>query len=185
MRTVRIGLIGAGFALLLLAAGCTPGAGSPTGASPTNTTTVGQTTAPASAPVPSPTAAHTPAGATPAAPTLPAAGPPPVDIAIITAFTATSVSWTDGKIVPAETNNTVIEPLSGAAHKHSAPLSPNIRYYTFDGPNGVTLDEYGAGAVPCDRQTEASLVLDHTLAAPRLTFDNQGRILTMAAHFHP
>jgi hypothetical protein len=39
--------------------------------------------------------------------------------------------------------------------------------------------------MPCDRQTEASMVSDNQELSPRLTFDSQGRVLTMAARFHP
>jgi hypothetical protein len=108
-----------------------------------------------------PTVAGPPAATTPPVPTQASVVTPPVAIAIISAYTARAVSWTDGKLVAAQANNVTVEALAGAAHQHSAALSPNIRYYKFQGPDGLLLDDNGNGTVPCDRQTEASLVIDN------------------------
>jgi len=184
MKNVRSGLAGIGLVVLLLSAGCSaaqsPSAGGPASAS-------SGATAPAPVSSPNQPQPPTPTKAAPAttAPTQVAVAPPPVAIAIITAFTADSVSWTDGKLVPAQANNVQVEALTGAAHEHSAPLSPNIRYYTFQGPDGLALDDFGNGTVLCNRQDEALLVRNNIELSPRLTFDTQGRVATMAARFHP
>ena len=192
MKTFRYGLIGvaiaSGLALMIVGVGCGPGS-TPTGApasatrgagdvlptTRTSATTVGaDPTTAATEPAPATTE---PAAATPE-PTVGSA-PPPVDVAIISALSADSVSWTDGKLVPAPANNVMVQALTGAAHQHTAPLSPNIRYYTFQGTDGLALDDHGNGTVLCDRQAEAALVLADQELSPRLTFDSQGRVLTM------
>ncbi len=188
---MRIGPVVLAAGLLLLGAGCAPASTTTAGGPSVASTPTEPPPAPASASAPAVPTATEPAVPQPATtgPTTPAppaaAPPPPVPIAIITSFTANSVSWTDGKLVPAQYNDSEVDALTGAGHQHTAPLSPNIRYYTFQGPDGVALDDNANGTVPCSRQDEAALVLNDVNLSPRLTFDSQGRVLTMAARFHP
>ncbi len=182
MKTVRSGLAGLGLVVLALAAGCGPAnVPSSTGAQPPATTGAAAEQNPAP---PATTAQVKPTWSATITPG-PATSLAPVAIAIISEFTANSVSWTDGKLVPAQTNNVRVEALTGAAHEHSAPLSPGIRYFTFQGANGLQVDGNGNGTVPCSRQDEALLVINNVELSPRLTFDSQGRVDTMAARFHP
>lgn len=110
----------------------------------------------------------------------------PVPYAAITALTAGSVSWIDAKLVPAQVNNVKIELLEGAAHKHSAPLSPDVRFFLPMDAEGVFHnDSHGNGTVPCDRAAFAEYTIGNDEVAPRLTFDAQGRVATMAARYHP
>jgi hypothetical protein len=176
LRYPRIGLALVAFAVLMFGAGC----GEDQRPAATPSSPPAGTAGPAPGPI-------EPAAQTPPTTTRPPqAAPAPVDIAVITALTADSVSWVDGKRVPAETNNVMIVRLSGAAHVHSAPLSPDAKFFLpMDGKGNFGLGDNGAGTIPCTREAMADYVVGNDLVAPRLTFDVHGRVATMAARYHP
>jgi hypothetical protein len=115
----------------------------------------------------------------------PRTAPPAVNVAVIIELTPDSVTWVDGKKVPAPTKNWTIVRLSGAAHQHTAPLSPDIAYFVPQGPDGLALGQDALGTVPSDRGAMSAWVVGNDLAAARLMFDAQGRVQTMAARWHP
>jgi hypothetical protein len=132
--------------------------------------------------MPSPTG-----GSAPSPTSRPAeAAPATVRFAIVSALDGDSVTWTDGKAVPAQANNVSIVPMAGAAHQHTAPLSPQAEFFLPTDPNGVlSVDEHGYATYACTRQQMADYVVGMSMNAPELRFDSQGRIVTMLATYHP
>ena len=173
MTIVRTSLAIIPLAAILLSAGCATTQPAAQGTQPSASA---GTTGPSGSPVASPVASpQTPAGIL-----------PPVPYAAITALTAESVSWVDAKLVPATVNNVKIERLEGAAHKHSAPLSPDVKFFLPQNSQGTfQLDPDGAGTAPVDRAAFTEFAVGQDIVAPRLTFDAQGRVATLAAHYHP
>jgi hypothetical protein len=109
-----------------------------------------------------------------------------VDAGIVTALTATSVSWTDGEVVKADAGpGYTIRELTGAAHRHTAALAPGVKLYLpFDAEGIVHLDKDNLGTVECTVPAKFKRhVLDNTMTAPRITFDGSGKVVTMAARY--
>jgi hypothetical protein len=105
---------------------------------------------------------------------------------VITALTATSVSWTDAEVVPADAGpGYTIRKLTGANRQHTAPLATDVKLLLpFDADGVVRLDKDKLGTVPCtDRDQFEQQVLDNTLTAPRITFDRDGKVTAMAARY--
>lgn len=109
-----------------------------------------------------------------------------VDAGIIDALTATSVTWTDGEVVPADSGpGYTIRRLSGASHQHTAPLATGVKLYLpFDGEGVVHLDKDKLGTVECTLPAKfKEHVLDNTMTAPRISFDTTGNVVKMAARY--
>jgi hypothetical protein len=109
-----------------------------------------------------------------------------VDVAIITAMSADTVTWVDGEIVPAATNNQTIKRLPGPEHMHTAPIAGNATFFVALDHNGTpSVDNAGLGTAPVDRAEFAKQVVGNDLSAPKIVFDDQGRVMTMSARYHP
>jgi hypothetical protein len=118
-----------------------------------------------------------PPGVTPSMPSRPAAAmPPPVEAAVITRVSEDTVWWVDAEAVPDGAGTTTIVQLSGAAHGHSAPISPDVQVFLpFDSQGQPSVDGQGIGTAP-GRRLEIVVHDGGTQTAPRLTFDDQGRV---------
>ncbi|MFE9747717.1 hypothetical protein ACFYOT_22665 [Saccharothrix saharensis] len=173
-------------------------------ASPASTTTTPTTTTPNTPPSTTTTTTTTPPAVTTTvpktttvvpttvltttiAPAAPAPPSPPVEVALIKAMDAGSITWVPARIVRAESNNTRAE--ATATQARTTPIAPGATFRTPLGctPNaadGLRLDGDGLGLVPCTRHdfTNGSFHLPY---APRLTFDGQGRITEVADRYHP
>jgi hypothetical protein len=109
-----------------------------------------------------------------------------VDAGIIDALTATSVTWTDGEVVKADTGpGYTIRRLTGARHEHTAPLVTDVKLYLpFDAEGVVQLDKDNLGTVECTNPAKFKAhVLDNTTTAPRISFDAKGNVVKMAARY--
>jgi hypothetical protein len=186
MNVVRGGLLCAVAASMLLGVACSadkPGVNSlPASGSPS----VSADPAASTAPVGAGATSSTKNTATPAS-----SKRADVNVGIVTALSTTSVTWIDGEIVPGnDDSGHVINRLSGASHVQTATLAGNVVFYTvFDNQGMPQLDKDGVGTVPCStsacKADFTKMVLDSDLNAPRITFDAQGKVSTIAARYHP
>jgi hypothetical protein len=126
----------------------------------------------------------------PAAPQTSTTSPAPtaseVDAGIIDALTATSVTWTDGEVVKADSGpGYTIRRLTGTGHQHTAPLATDVKLYLpFDAEGVVQLDKDYLGTVECGVPDKFKAhVLDNTMTAPRIFLDAKGNVVKMAARY--
>lgn len=118
--------------------------------------------------------------------TAPTQGPSDVNAGIVTALSDTTVTWTDGEVIPADAGpGYTIRRLTGAAHQHTASLATNVKLYLpFDTEGIVHLDKENLGTVEStDRAKFKTQVLDNTMTAPRISFDGHGNVVKMAARY--
>jgi hypothetical protein len=109
-----------------------------------------------------------------------------VDAGIIDALTPTSVTWTDGEVVKADTGpGYTIRRLTGAGHQHTAALATGVKLYLpLDAEGVVHLDKDKLGTVECTLPAKfKEHVLDNTMTAPRISFDANGNVVKMAARY--
>jgi hypothetical protein len=131
-------------------------------------------------------AAPAPYDALAAAPASTAPKASDVDAGIIDALTATSVTWTDGEVVKADNGpGYTIRRLTGASHRHTAPLATDVKLYLpFDAEGVAQLDKDNLGTVECtDPAKFKAHVLDNTRTAPRISVDANGTVVKMAARY--
>ena len=109
-----------------------------------------------------------------------------VDVAIITAMSDNTVTWVDGEIISAEVNDDTIRRLPGSEHIHTAPIAGNATFFlAIDHSGAPSVDNEGLGAAPVDQAEFANQVVGNDLNAPKIVFDDQGRVIKMSARYHP
>jgi len=78
-----------------------------------------------------------------------------------------------------------VRKLTGASHRHTAPLATGVKLYLpFDAEGVVHLDKDNLGTVECTSPAKfTEHVLDNTGTAPRISFDAKGNVVRMAARY--
>ncbi len=142
---------------------------------------------PARSPSPTPTqTGGSSSGLAPLARSSSTGQPADVKVAIITVLDTTTVSWVDGRIVPAAMDDQAIERLPGAEHQHTAPLAQNVMFFgPTDSSGAVSVDGDGVGTARITQRDFKAHFINADNNAARITFDAQGRVVKLAARYHP
>lgn len=97
-----------------------------------------------------------------------------------------SVEWVDAEIVKAESNNTMVQALPGAGHRHVSRLADDVTIHTVQGCGatpGHGISFFGFGTIECTR--DEFLRMPYPPYAPKLWFNGDGEIVEVAGRYHP